>query len=44
MSIEEIEQMIANIKAEVAAINTLVDAMLEWMSSELEKDNEKVIL
>ena len=37
MGIEEIEQMIANIRAEVEAINTLVDAMLEWMASELEK-------
>ena len=37
MSVEEIERMIANIRAEVGAINTLVDAMLEWLSSELEK-------
>ncbi len=44
MSIEEIEVMIANIKAEVQAINTLVDAMLEWMASELEKEDAKELL
>ena len=37
MSIEEIEVMIANIKAEVEAINKLADHIFEGLTSEMEK-------